>query len=180
MSSLKCWLWGSKHDEAFLKLKEVTIPSILAHYNPQCEVKISADASSFGLGAALWQKENSEWRPVAFASRRMTETVQRYAQIEIEALAIVWACDKFSCFVIGKRFGIETDHKPLVPLLTSKCLDTLPPPPPPPPPILRFRLDMTIVLSMWPENHCLPLIHFLELRAHILCQKVEASSQIRK
>ena len=128
LSSRNCWLWGSKHDEAFLKLKEVTKPSILAHYNPQCEVKISADASSFGLGAALLQKENNEWRPVAFASRRMTETEQRYAQIEKEALAIIWACDKFSCFVIGKRFGIETDHKPLVPLLTSKCLDTLPPP----------------------------------------------------
>ena len=99
--------------------KEVTKPSILAHYNPQCKVKISADASSFGLGAALLQKENNEWRPVAFASRRMTETEQRYAQIEKEALAIVWAYDKFSCFVIGKRFGIETDHKPFVPLLTS-------------------------------------------------------------
>ena len=137
LSSRNCWLWGSKHDEAFLKLKkEVTKPSILAHYNPQCEVKISADASSFGLGAALLQKENNEWRPVAFASRRMTETEQRYAQIEKEALAIIWACDKFSCFVIGKRFGIETDHKPLVPLLTSKCLDTLPPR------ILRFRLHL--------------------------------------
>eukprot|EP00731_Ephydatia_muelleri_P038245 Em0690g2a len=107
LSSRNCWLWGSKHDEAFLKLKkEVTKPSILAHYNPQCEVKISADASSFGLGAALLQKENNEWRPVAFASRRMTETEQRYAQIEKEALAIIWACDKFSCFVIegGSKF----------------------------------------------------------------------------
>ncbi|KAL5494299.1 hypothetical protein EMCRGX_G015600 [Ephydatia muelleri] len=103
LSSRNGWLWGSKHDEAFLKLKkEVTKPSILAHYNPQCEVKISADASSFGLGAALLQKENNEWRPVAFASRRMTETEQRYAQIENEALAIIWACDKFSCF--GERY----------------------------------------------------------------------------
>eukprot|EP00731_Ephydatia_muelleri_P025358 Em0017g441a len=69
LSSRNCWLWGSKHDKAFLKLKtEVTKLSILAHYYPQCEVKISADASSFGLGAALLQKENNEWRPVAFAS----------------------------------------------------------------------------------------------------------------
>ena len=55
------------------------------------------------------QTENSKLRPVAFASRRMTETQQRYAQIEKEVLAIVWACDKFSCFVIGKTFGIKTD-----------------------------------------------------------------------
>ena len=65
----KLLVMGSKHDEAFLRLKkEVTKPSTLAHYNPQCKVKISADTSSFGLGAALLQKENSEWRPVAFAS----------------------------------------------------------------------------------------------------------------
>ena len=89
LSSQNCWLWGSKHDEAFLKLKEVTKPSFLAHYNPQCKVRISADASSFGLGAALLQKENSEWRPVSFASRRITETEQRYAQTEKEALVIV-------------------------------------------------------------------------------------------
>ncbi|KAL5479659.1 hypothetical protein EMCRGX_G023211 [Ephydatia muelleri] len=38
--------------------------------------------------------------------RRMTETEPCYAQIEKEALAIVWACDKFSCFVIegGSKF----------------------------------------------------------------------------
>ena len=67
-----------------------------------------------------------------FASRSMTDTEQRYAQIEIEALAIIWACDKFS----GKHFEIEIDHKPLVPLLSSKHLDTLPPR------ILRFQLRL--------------------------------------
>ena len=66
----------------------------------------------------------------------MTETEQRYAQIEKEAQAIVWACDKFSCYILGKHFEIETDHKPLVPLLSTKHLDTLPPG------ILRFRLRL--------------------------------------
>ena len=44
--------------------KEVTKPSILAHYNAREEVKIAADASSVGLRAGLLQKENSKWRPV--------------------------------------------------------------------------------------------------------------------
>ena len=46
----------------------------------------------------------------------MTETERRYAQIEKEALATTWACEKFSDFILGKRIQVETDHKPLVPL----------------------------------------------------------------
>ena len=66
----------------------------------------------------------------------MSETELRYAQIEKEALATTWACEKFRDYLIGKKFSIETDHKPLVPLLNSKYLDSLPPR------ILRFRLRL--------------------------------------
>jgi len=57
----------------------------------------------------------------------MTETECRYAQIEKEALAVTWACEKFSAYILGREFEIESDHKPLIPLLTSKVLDNLPP-----------------------------------------------------
>ena len=73
---------------------------------------------------------------MAFASRTMTDTERRYAQIEKEALACTWACEKFSDYILGKHFTIETDHKPLIPLLGTKQLDGLPPR------ILRFRLRM--------------------------------------
>lgn len=56
----------------------------------------------------------------------MTSSEQRYAQIEKEALAITWACEKFSNYIIGKDIDIETDHKPLVPLLSSKPLYDMP------------------------------------------------------
>lgn len=61
-----------------------------------------------------------------YASRTLSDTKQRYAQIENEALATTWACERLSEFLIGKWFKIETDHKPPVPLLGSKCLDELP------------------------------------------------------
>jgi len=82
------------------------------------------------------QKSDSQWKPVAYASRSMTETEKRYAQIEKEALATTWACEKFSTYILGMRFLIETDHKPLVPLLGTKHLDSLPPR------VLRFRLRL--------------------------------------
>ena len=53
-----------------------------------------------------------------------------------EALATTWACEKFSTYLIGKTFDVETDYKPLIPLLITKHLDDLPPR------ILRFRLRL--------------------------------------
>ncbi len=61
---------------------------------------------------------------------------KRYAQIEKEAVTVTWACEKFSTYVLGRYFQVETDHKPLVPLLNTKHLDNLPPR------ILRFRLRL--------------------------------------
>lgn len=56
----------------------------------------------------------------------MTDTEQRYAQIEKEALAMTWACERFEDYLVGLHFHVETDHKPLVPLFSKKLLDELP------------------------------------------------------
>ena len=71
------------------------------------------------------QQQQNSWRPVAFASRVLSETERCYAQIEKEALALTWAVEKFSEYILGKYITLETDHKPLVPILGSKSLDTL-------------------------------------------------------
>ena len=131
------WLWGPDQKRAFALVKsELAKPTTLALYDPDAPTTVSADASSYGLGAVLLQKVKSDWKPVAYASRSMTETERRYAQIEKEALAITWACEKFSDYILGKVIAIETDHKPLVPLLGTKHLDSLPPR------VLRFRLRL--------------------------------------
>jgi hypothetical protein len=67
----------------------------------------------------------------------MTDAERRYAQIEKEALAIIWAYQKFSNYVLGSKFLIESDHKPLIPLLGSKRLDDLFPR------IVRFQLQLS-------------------------------------
>ena len=107
-----------------LKPLNQTKPVSLAHHDPDAPTKISADASSYGIGAVLLQMSQSQWRPTAYASRSITATKCRYAK---EVLATTWACEKFSDYIFGKLMVIETAHKPLVPLLGTKSLNSLPP-----------------------------------------------------
>ena len=94
LSRSTVWVWGSAQESAFTRIKgELSTSQILAPYSFTAETKISADASSYGLGAVLLQKSESNWKPIAYASRSMTETGRRYAQIEKEALATTWACE---------------------------------------------------------------------------------------
>ena len=137
LSTKRTWVWGPAQEQAFTQIKEELVkPTVLALYDPNAKTVISADASSFGLGAVLMQMTAGSWKPVAYASRSMSDTERHYAQIEKEALAVTWACEKFSDYVLGCTFSIQTDHKPLVPLLNTKCLNTLPPR------VLRFRLRL--------------------------------------
>ena len=71
----------------------------------------------------MQRQSTGDMKPVAYISR---SAEQRYAQIEKEALAFTWACERLSDYLIGLRFYIQTDHKPLVPLLSSKHLEELP------------------------------------------------------
>ena len=87
----------------------VTEAPVLAYYDPKVALTIQCDASSEGLGAALLQ----QGKPVAYASRALTDTEQRYAQIEKEMLAIVFSLEKFHQYTYGRRTEIHTDHKPL-------------------------------------------------------------------
>ena len=123
------WAWGPAQQDAFSKTKQaLTTAPVLALYDPNKETKIAADASSYGLGAVVLQEEApGEWKPVSFISRSMTNTESKYAQIEKEALAVTWACERSSNYIIGKAVTIETDHKPLVPLLMKHTIDKLPP-----------------------------------------------------
>ena len=132
------WIWGPDQEEAFKKLKTLLSSApLLHHYNPGTPTMVSSDASSYGLGGVLMQKVDDSWKPVFYASRAMTSTEQRYAQVEKEALAMTWSCEKFSDFLIGMQdFTIETDHKPLLALMKTKQLDELTPR------IQRFRMRM--------------------------------------
>ncbi|UYV63822.1 K02A2.6-like [Cordylochernes scorpioides] len=128
LSKKEEWIWGDDQDRAFDQIKKsLTSAQGLALYDPSLPITVSADASSFGLGAVIWQTKDGLRQVIAYASRTLSETEKRYAQIEKEALAITWACEKFKQYIQGLVISLETDHKPLVPIFTSKNIDDLTP-----------------------------------------------------
>lgn len=106
--------WTDQHEQDFNKLKEkITSVPILKFVDINKEVTIEMDASKDGIGCCLLQ----DGHPVLFASRAMTIAEQKYAQIEKELFAVVFATDKFYHFICGKKFIVESDHKPLTSII---------------------------------------------------------------
>ena len=104
------WCWDDLQEKAWDDFKTLIASApVLAYYKPTEVLEIQCDSSQSGLGAALMQNGH----PIAYASRALTETETRYAQIEKEMLAIVFSVEKFNDFTFGRRTVVHTDHKPL-------------------------------------------------------------------
>ena len=86
MSVKNEWTWDISQQEAFVQVKEEFSNSpVVALYNLTVDNVIFADASSYGLGAILMQKQpDHQWKPIAYVSRSLTPT------------GITWACGQFS------------------------------------------------------------------------------------
>ena len=74
---------------------------------------LRSDASSTGLGAVLLQYYDEYPMPVAYASQKLLDRETRYSAIERECLGIVWGIQRFLYYLYGRKFILETDHKPL-------------------------------------------------------------------
>ena len=116
------FLWSARHQHAFDAAKALaTSAPCLTYYDVTAPVILQVDASDYGLGAALRQPskhqdsctlDKSCLQPVAYISKSLTPTEQRYAQIEKGYLAIVKAFNKFDQWLFGKSdITVHTDHQ---------------------------------------------------------------------
>lgn len=119
--------WTPECDDALSKLKESLLQSVvLAHPNFSLPLILSIDASLEGLGAVLSQIPAGEEkaRPIAFASKSLTNSQRRYPVHKLEFLALKWSvCEKFSHWLKGHTFTVWTDNNPLTYILTKAKLD---------------------------------------------------------
>ena len=104
------WTWSQAQDEALNRVKEtLTSAPVLRMYDPTLPTTLENDASEYGIGSAIMQ----QGQPVAYASRLLSESERRYAQIEKEMLAVVFGLERFHHYVFGGTVEVITDHKPL-------------------------------------------------------------------
>ena len=116
-----------EHRAALAAIKKaVSQRTILAFPTTERKFIIDTDASDAGLGAVLSQLDDEGVeRPIAFASRGLSDLEKKYSAVEKECLAIVWAITKqFHAYVCGAEFLLRTDNQPL------SWLKTLRDPPP--------------------------------------------------
>ncbi|XP_018405038.1 PREDICTED: uncharacterized protein K02A2.6-like [Cyphomyrmex costatus] len=111
--------WTSAGETAYKDIKKALIsPQVLMCYDPSLPLVLATDASKIGLGAVLSHKlSNGQERPIAYASRTLSHTEQRYPQIDKEALAIIWAVQKFFYYLYARHFTLFVDNKPLTQIL---------------------------------------------------------------
>ena len=109
----------------------------MAYFDPRKPITLRTEVSfNEGLAAGLFQTTEKGLQPVHLISRTLTDTEKRYSQMEKDALAVIWAKDRFRTYLPrAPRFTIITAHKPLLQLF-NKATER------PPPRIETWVMDM--------------------------------------
>lgn len=117
--------WTDSCQKAFETIIDrLTTAPVLGFANPKLPYVLHTDASTVGLGAALYQEQDGMMRVIAFASRGLSRSESRYPAHKLEFLALKWAVtDKFCDYLYGSSFTVVTDSNPLTYLLTTAKLD---------------------------------------------------------
>ncbi len=114
-------LWNSAHSHAFKIAVDAVLNGktlILPDWNK--EFVLETDASDFAMGAVLQQRdEQNILKPVAFYSRKFTDSESRYNTTEKEAAAIVEAFKKWTSYLHNAKTKVYSDHRNLSFLVNS-------------------------------------------------------------
>ena len=117
--------WTKQHQEAFESLiSKLCAAPVLAYADFSKPFVLHTDASTNGLGAVLYQKQEGHERPIAYASRSLSTSERNYPAYKLEFLAMKWSItDKFRDYLFGAKFVVRTDNNPLKYVLTTAKLD---------------------------------------------------------
>lgn len=116
MGKPKEFIWGSAAQESFEKLKKALVSHpILVHFSLEGELELRTDASSYAIGAVLYQKhpDPALTGVVLYFSKTLEKSQRNYTATGRELLAVYTAMTSLSHYLYGKRFTLITDHSAL-------------------------------------------------------------------
>ncbi|CAF1605744.1 unnamed protein product [Adineta ricciae] len=110
------WNWTMECQTAFTNLlDEISTATTLVHFDDQLPIILATDASDYGIGAVIMHRyPHGLEKPIAFASKTLTDVETKYSQIEKEGLSIIFGVKKFHQYLAGRSFELVTDHRPLL------------------------------------------------------------------
>ena len=116
----KKFKWNIDAIKAFEESKEALAnAALIAFTASEAPLSLTVDASDTAVGAVLQQKCNTEWLPLGFFSKALTDPQRKYSAFDRELLAIYLGIRHFRYMLDGRPFTVFTDHKPLTTALTS-------------------------------------------------------------
>lgn len=122
--------WPPAAKTSFSEIKMELASSVLVVPSPEEELVLRTDASDSCIAAVL---QTSDGRPVSFLSRVLTDAEKRYDIVEKEALAVYWGIVRSRMFLLGRKFKVISDHRPIQFLYNSDKVS---------PKVLRWRLAL--------------------------------------
>ncbi|KAL6738679.1 hypothetical protein Aduo_012202 [Ancylostoma duodenale] len=115
--------WTAECEDAMSQLKRaLTTAPILAAPQLGRPFIIETDSSGKGVAGILKQEQQDLIRVIAYSNRTLNRHEARYPAIELEALGLVYAVQKFRPYIDGAKCIVFTDHAPLKALLHRKDL----------------------------------------------------------
>lgn len=116
--------WNPNADRSFEDLKQsMTTTPVLKPFQPGHELILESDASEFGIGAVLNQKQkDGSMGVIAYRSRSLNNAEINYSTYDKEMLAIIDAFREWRCYLEGNKFTLITDHAPLTSLKSQNSV----------------------------------------------------------
>jgi len=113
--------WNSQADKAFDTVRNIISNITCLNFpDPTLPITLTTDASNNAIGAVLLQLRNDKPEPLEFFSTTLSSPQTRYSTFDRELLAIFLSVKHFEHILIGRKFRIFTDHKPIVHALVMK------------------------------------------------------------
>ena len=120
-SKPKRLLWSPEMQTSFDAIKEALAAATMLHHpDPTLPLALTTDASDVAIGAVIEQRGPSGWEPLAFFSKKLSDSQQKWSPYDRELHAVHKGVRHFKHMLEGRSFTIYTDHQSLVPSMVKK------------------------------------------------------------